>query len=325
MLKTRNKTAIAWIALVLVLLFILPTPAALALEGSPSVAPENSLQQDSFESQENSSQTEEEELSSDSSLEGQVSEEESLIDEESSSQEESSSSETSGEEESSSQPEESSALEDTESPELYAYPLLRVGGHEAYMSGESGARFYPGRNMTRAEMAQTLYNLLAKYPPVSENHFKDVNSGDWYAKPVNTLVELEILSGYEDGTFRPSQPVTRAEFVAALCKCFEMTEGSGTFPDVQGHWAENYINFAVSQEWITGFEDGTFRPDDKILRCQVTAILNSALELTGEGFAADRDTQEFVDVPTDHWAFLHPASRCFPHWSLSAKYPWKAK
>ena len=102
-----------------------------------------------------------------------------------------------------------------------------------------GARFYPDRAMTRAEMAQVLYNLLASYPPVTGGSFSDVSVGAWYATAVNTLVELDVLSGYEDGTFRPNNAVTRAEFVTAVCKCFDsLSTGSAGFSDVSGHWAE---------------------------------------------------------------------------------------
>ena len=305
--KTGNRTMITWVALLLALLFILPAPGALALEGDASVLEEVSQEESSSQTEEDPSQSQEEPSQEESS------QEESLLPEETDPQEGEEASlpgEDEGALESSSVQEEGT-LNETE--EVFsAYPLLVVGGHKAYMSGEAGAMFYPDRNMTRAEMAQVLYNLLASYPSVSGNHFSDVSSGSWYAKAVNTLVELKVLSGYEDGTFRPNNPVTRAEFVTAVCKCFQVTSGSGKFPDVPGHWAESYINSAVAEGWISGFEDGTFRPDSNILRCQVTAIMNKALERTGDGFAADSNTQEFVDVPTTHWAFKHIAEAADP-------------
>ncbi len=65
-------------------------------------------------------------------------------------------------------------MEDSRRRPYAAYPLLVVGGHDAYMSGESGARFYPDRSMTRAEMAQVLYNLLAAKLAVTKSSFTDV-------------------------------------------------------------------------------------------------------------------------------------------------------
>ena len=308
-------------ALLLSLLLALPAPSALAAESALESASSASSQAPEGESsgEESAAQPAEESSAPESS---QPAGEESQPGEGESSQEEPSSQEpSSSQEESSSQvPEDEStgeesgiSMEDSQQETFASYPLLVVGGHEAYMSGEAGARFYPDRAMTRAEMAQVLYNLLASYPPVTGGSFSDVSAGAWYATAVNTLVELDVLSGYEDGTFRPNNAVTRAEFVTAVCKCFDsLSTGSAGFSDVSGHWAEGFINQAVAEDWISGFPDGTFRPDESIQRCQVTAILNKALERTGSGFAADAGTQEFVDVPSSHWAYEHIAEAADP-------------
>ena len=308
-------------ALLLSLLLTLPAPSALAAESALESASSASSQAPEGESsgEESAAQPAEESSAPESSQpageesqpgEGESSQEEPSSQEPSSSQEESSSQvpedESSGEES-------GISMEDSQQETFASYPLLVVGGHEAYMSGEEGARFYPDRAMTRAEMAQVLYNLLASYPPVTGGSFSDVSAGAWYATAVNTLVELDVLSGYEDGTFRPNNAVTRAEFVTAVCKCFDsLSTGSAGFSDVSGHWAEGFINQAVAEDWISGFPDGTFRPDESIQRCQVTAILNKALERTGSGFAADAGTQEFVDVPSSHWAYEHIAEAADP-------------
>lgn len=314
MIKTGNRTMITWVALLLALLLLLPAPETLAAELSSvpesSAAGEISSQPEDSTAEESSSQAE-----SSSQVEGssQTSEESSVPEEESVSSEESSlPSESSTAEDGEASQQESSSLEDSEEDTFAAYPLLVTGGHAAYMHGEAGAMFYPSRAMTRAEMAAMLYNLLAAKPPVTESNFEDVDSGDWYYTAVNALAEAGILSGYGDGTFRPGDTVSRAEFVAALCQCFQMEAGSSDFSDVEGHWAQEYIEAATSAGWLSGFEDGTFRPDADIQRCQVTPIMNKALERTGDGFAADRNTQEFLDVPTGHWAFLHIAEAADP-------------
>ena len=308
-------------ALLLSLLLTLPAPSALAAESALESASSASSQAPEGENsgEESAAQPAEESSAPESS---QPAGEESQPGEGESSQEEPSSQEpSSSQEESSSQvPEDEStgeesgiSMEDSQQETFASYPLLVVGGHESYMSGEEGARFYPDRAMTRAEMAQVLYNLLASYPPVTDGSFSDVSAGAWYATEVNTLVELDVLSGYEDGTFRPNNAVTRAEFVTAVCKCFDsLSTGSAGFSDVSGHWAEGFINQAVAEDWISGFPDATFRPDESIQRCQVTAILNKALERTGSGFAADAGTQEFVDVPSSHWAYEHIAEAADP-------------
>lgn len=305
---------ITWVALLLALLLLLPAPETLAAELSSvpesSAAGEISSQQEDSTAEESSPQAESSSQVEESS---QTSEESSVPEEESASSEESSlPSEPSTAEDGEASQQESISLEDSEEDTFAAYPLLVTGGHAAYMHGEAGARFYPDRAMTRAEMAQVLYNLLAAKPPVSESQFEDVDSGDWYYTAVNSLAKAGILSGYEDGTFRPGRTVSRAEFVTAVCKCFGLTDGADSdFSDVSG-WATGYINAAVEQGWIVGMGDGTFRPNASLTRAQVTPILNKALDRTGDGFAADRNTQEFLDVPTGHWAFLHIAEAADP-------------
>ena len=180
MIKTGNRTMITWVALLLALLLLLPAPETLAAElssvpessaaGELSSQPEDSTAEESSPQAESSSQVEES---------SQTSEESSVPEEESASSEESSlPSESSQEEGEETSQQESSSLEDSEEDTFAAYPLLVTGGHAAYMHGEAGARFYPDRAMTRAEMAQVLYNLLAAKPPVSESQFEDVDSGD---------------------------------------------------------------------------------------------------------------------------------------------------
>ena len=307
-------------ALLLSLLLTLPAPSALAAESALESASSASSQAPEEENseEESAAQPAEESSAPESS---QPAGEESQPGEGESSQEEPSSQEPSfSQEESSSQvPEDESSgeesgvsMEDSQQETFASYPLLVVGGHESYMSGEEGARFYPDRAMTRAEMAQVLYNLLASYPPVTDGSFSDVSAGAWYATEVNTLVELDVLSGYEDGTFRPNNAVTRAEFVTAVCKCFDLTDGADSgFSDVSG-WASGYINAAVERGWIVGMGDGTFQPNANLTRAQVTPILNKALERTGSGFAADAVTPEFVDVPSSHWAYEHIAEAADP-------------
>lgn len=307
-------------ALLLALLLALPAPSALAAESALESASSASSQAPEGESsgEESAARPAEESSAPESSQpageesqpgEGESSQEEPSSQEPSSSQEESSSQ---APEDESSGEESGVSMEDSQQETFASYPLLVVGGHESYMSGEEGARFYPDRAMTRAEMAQVLYNLLASYPPVTDGSFSDVSAGAWYATEVNTLVELDVLSGYEDGTFRPNNAVTRAEFVTAVCKCFDLTDGADSgFSDVSG-WASGYINAAVERGWIVGMGDGTFQPNANLTRAQVTPILNKALERTGSGFAADAVTPEFVDVPSSHWAYEHIAEAADP-------------
>lgn len=196
-------------------------------------------------------------------------------------------------------------LKENEEMPLAAGPLLVTGGHKTYMNGYTGALFMPERVMTRAEASQMLYNLLAAKPPVTESQFSDVPLSKWYGTAVNALAKSGVLSGYKDGTFLPNKTITRAEFVTALTRCFSLNEGTASFTDVpETHWAYKYIAAATSMKWISGMGNGLFQPDRGIRRCEAVTVMNIALGRTGDGFAADRETQKFVDVSKNHWAYL---------------------
>ena len=120
-------------------------------------------------------------------------------------------------------------------------------------------------------------------------------------------MELDVLSGYGDNTFRPNNAVTRAEFVTAVCKCFDsLSTGSAGFSDVSGHWAEGFVNQAVAEDWISGFPDGTFRPEATITRAEVTAITNRLLDRAAdEDYVDDHagELRQFSDVSASYWAY----------------------
>ena len=191
--------------------------------------------------------------------------------------------------------------------------LLVMGGHKTYMSGYAGATFRPEAAMTRAEVAMMLYNLLASKPSVSESQFSDVSLTSWYGQAVNALASVKVLSGYKDGTFLPGKTITRAEFVTALSQCFTLVEGKAEFSDVpETHWAYRFIASATTSGWISGMGDGRFQPEKNLKRCEAVTAVNIALGRTGDGFAADRDTQKFKDVPKTHWAYLQVTEAADP-------------
>ncbi len=211
-------------------------------------------------------------------------------------------------------PEDGDEGDEEEEPTGPAEPLLNLGGHDTYLSGNTGARFRPNDSMTRAEVASMLYRLLADPVDVSESAFTDVPFSQWYGKAVNTLNAMGIMKGDGSGRFRPDSTITRGEFVTALYGCFPYFQGEDVeFSDVdESHWAYKFIAAAVSKKWISGYTDGTFGPDKAIQRCEAVRIMNSALERRDGDFAKDREKQKFRDVPKDHWAYLEVAEAAKP-------------
>ena len=110
---------------------------------------------------------------------------------------------------------------------------LNTKDHLAYLAGYPGGTFGPDQNMTRAEAAQMFYNLLLEKDVEITVEFEDVPADAWYAKPVNTLASLGILSGVGNGRFDPERSITRAEFTVIAMK-FANTSGGGVniFSDV---------------------------------------------------------------------------------------------
>ncbi len=124
--------------------------------------------------------------------------------------------------------------------------------------------------------------------------------GDWYAPYVAFAKRYGIANGYLDGTFRPEQPVSRAELVKLIASYFTVEGGTSPFPDVPaGHWAAEVVSFAAEEGWVSGYLDGTFRPDAPVSRAEAVKILNHALDRrAGERAAA----LPFTDVEKGHWA-----------------------
>lgn len=164
-------------------------------------------------------------------------------------------------------------------------PALNTEDHFSYVVGYEDGMVKPENAITRAEVASIFYRLLkddvrdANTTDVSE--FSDVSASDWYGTTVATLSAMDIVRGYEDGTFRPNAPITRAEFAAIATRFFEETGAEyepGTFDDVTGNeWFANAIADAVELGLIGGYPDGTVRPNNNITRAEACAIVNRTL------------------------------------------------
>jgi len=189
-------------------------------------------------------------------------------------------------------------------------PLALVSAHIRYIYGYEDGSFGPEKNITRAEVAAMFYRLIDDRIGDSgtyKSSFSDVVEGIWYYDAVAYLEHYKVLAGYPDGTFKPNDFISRAEFakVAALFESLSTTV-TNTFPDVQdSHWAASYILSCADKGWINGFPDGTFRPDEKITRAQVVAIINRMQERKIEKEDIPADALKFPDVAESHWAYTN--------------------
>ena len=159
---------------------------------------------------------------------------------------------------------------------------LNGDDHFAYVVGYSDSTVRPNANISRAEVATIFFRLLKSDIRdgnlTADNDFSDVSDGQWHNKAVSTMAKLGIVKGRRADRFDPDASITRAEF-AAICARFSTkpVENSGSFSDISGHWAENEIERAAAFGWISGYPDGTFRPDARITRAEAMTMINRVL------------------------------------------------
>lgn len=189
--------------------------------------------------------------------------------------------------------------------------------HKAYIVGYPNGEFRPEGNMSRAEAAAIFARLIAdeKDENIAGNAtFKDVASNEWYSSYVGYLEKYEVIKGYNDGTFKPEAPVTRAEFVAMSVRFFDLFEdvtrinSAKQYTDVSAsYWAAGDIGFATNQKWLNGYADGTFKPDININRAEVVTVVNRAIGRTPDkDYISENYTKldRFTDVKDSNaWYF----------------------
>lgn len=189
--------------------------------------------------------------------------------------------------------------------------MLNKTDHFAYVIGYPDGTVHPNGQITRAEVATIFFRLLRDEVRdgafTTYNSYSDVAYGKWYNNPISTMSALGIITGYPDGTFKPNKPITRAEFAAIAARFDETQSGkSATFSDVIGHWAAKEIGIAYYNDWIKGYPDGTFKPDQNITRAEAMTLINRVLERKPES-PADLLTNmnKWTDnMDTSKWYYL---------------------
>ena len=191
-------------------------------------------------------------------------------------------------------------------------PILETENHFAYIIGDNDGNFNATANMTRAEAATIFYRLLKDQSYETDTEFTDVSESNWYYDAVMALAAKGIITGYDDGQFKPGNTITRAEFCAMASRFFELsTSTTFDFDDVsEDFWAYKYIMSAADKGWVNGYEndDGTysFMPGNSIKRAEVVKIVNAMLERAADESYVDNHADaltNFADLPTSYWAY----------------------
>lgn len=189
-------------------------------------------------------------------------------------------------------------------------PKLNTADHFAYVQGYPDGTVKPAGNITRAETAAILFRLMddasRKTYYSTKSGFRDVASGSWYNTYVATLNNAGVITDSSNGYFRPNEAITRAELAAMLAKFSETTGAANYFNDVSAsHWAANAIAICAKLGWITGYPDGTFRPDKNVTRAELMAMINRATgraPKSADAFLPGMKT--WIDNTADKWYYL---------------------
>ena len=122
--------------------------------------------------------------------------------------------------------------------------------------------------------------------------FDDV-SGHWAQESIVRWTEEDVIHGYPDGTFRPNDKITRAEFATVLKNLLRLTEqAENPFPDLPDNWMREPVLCLVKEGVIKGYSDGTFRPSDRILRQEAFTMICRAFYFPEE---KDAEVSGFAD------------------------------
>ena len=204
-------------------------------------------------------------------------------------------------------------------------PAVTSVTHNAYMKGVGNGKFAPDKSLTRAE-AVTLLNravlgmddsATASY--ASSAYFTDVPASFWGAGAINYAGSQGYLSVLNtSNNFNPNNPITRAEFLALLCKYRNVDVSSAStttsYVDVPAsHWAAQYISYATSQGWVQGVGSSQFTPDSAVTRAAICTMVNHILGRAADSSKTAATGATFSDVPLTYWGYADIFEATFTH------------
>lgn len=187
-------------------------------------------------------------------------------------------------------------------------PVLEKFDHFAYVLGYPEGDIKPLNNITREEVAMIFYRLLtdeSRNEYLSDvNPFDDLDGNGWSVMAISTLYKANIITGYPDGTFRPTEPITRAEFATIAARFDKLDLSNSTkFTDITGHWAEKYITSAEIKGWVNGYPDLTFKPEQDITRAEAMTLINNVLGREVKKENIHEEAIDWPDITSSDWYY----------------------
>ncbi|HBV66953.1 MAG TPA: hypothetical protein DEF04_01300 [Clostridiales bacterium] len=152
-----------------------------------------------------------------------------------------------------------------------------------FVSGYEDGTFKPDRTITRAEFSKLINNALNTSKKASIN-FTDVGNKDWFYEEIQKSVASGFFSGYENNTFRPSNPIKREEAAKVVSSAIATggIEGEGAtllsdYGTIQ-EWAKISVNSVYNKGYILGYPEGTYRPSKALTRAEAVKIIYEIIE-----------------------------------------------
>jgi hypothetical protein len=199
----------------------------------------------------------------------------------------------------------------TKPPEIIPDPEVPLADiHTSYIVGFPDGTFRPNGNATREQFVAIMVRISDKEEITSGKSFPDVTE-NWAANYIRTAKQAGWVSGYTDGTFRPANSITRAEVATILYRIFLADDDTlsdvkeKAFPDIGGHWAEEYIKKVAGFGDFKGYPDGTFRPNSQITRAELVTMTNKVLNRrpSEASVAKFKAAMSFSDVAESFWGY----------------------
>jgi lipopolysaccharide export system protein LptA len=175
-----------------------------------------------------------------------------------------------------------------------------------YINGYTDGTVKPDSEMTREEVVSLLYQLVVNddkgKTDLTKLPFIDVSANSWAITAIAYFKNKGIILGGSDGTFKPKESITRAEFLTILSHFAPdvQVDGIYEFSDSKDHWASEFILKAKALGWVSGYPDGSFKPDQAISRAEVITIMNRVLGRIPQESSIE---SPFSDLSTNHWAY----------------------
>ena len=182
--------------------------------------------------------------------------------------------------------------------------------HNAYINGYADGTVKPDGNITREELATILYRVSndASAVVASGDKFNDVSADRWSANAIEFMASKKVVNGYEDGSFKPENNLTRGEFAAMIARFANLTDtaASRTFSDVDSsYWGFKNIMALNKAGYINGYEDGTFRPEANVTRAEVMTVINKIIGRSADAsYVKSLDNNKFSDLDKNAWYYV---------------------